>query len=176
MSRFFSKKRIAHPDENDQIAAAITLLESKGYAVVEFTTEGVTAVAAERRRQIQEEGFSAEHDKHHVSNALLYAALCYLDPVKKYVKVHEGGVFFGGSMTTAVPTINLPSGPEGPGEYYILPRQFWPFEIEWWKPCPHNRVREIVKGLALGVAHLDQQLLRKKQEEQDEIDSCCGAL
>ena len=168
--------KIAHTAENDATAAAVTLLESKGYSVVEFTTEGVKAVDAERRRQIQEEGFSAEHDKHHVQNALLYAALCYLDPAKKYVKFHEGGVFFGGAMTTAVPTINLPDGPEGPGEYYILPRQFWPFDIESWKPCPHNRIREIVKGLALGAAHLDVLLAKNKKKEEEIIDDCCGAM
>jgi hypothetical protein len=166
---------IAPAAENDVIAAAVTLLESKGFEVAEPLTKGLRCVAAERRRQIREEGFSAEHDQLHVKNELLYAALCYLDPSRKYEKAREGGVFFGGTMTTEVPTVTLEKGPEGPGQYFVLPRQFWPFDIKWWKPCPNNRRREIIKGLALGVAYLDQQLEQESKTEKI-IEDCCGAM
>lgn len=41
---------------------------------------GVELIAKERQRQIEEEGFTAGHDDNYPSNALAYAALCYLVP------------------------------------------------------------------------------------------------
>ncbi|MCR5352384.1 MAG: hypothetical protein K6E35_07850 [Bacteroidales bacterium] len=120
--------------------------------------KGIELVAAERQRQIDQEGYSIEHDLQHPIDTLLYAALCYLDPKKAYIKKRDDGPFHG------VPTVDLQDGPEGPGTYYVMPRLYWPFELSAWKPCPNNRVREIVKGLALGVAYLDQRLRRKGED------------
>jgi hypothetical protein len=39
---------------------------------------GVERIAAERKRQIEEEGFTAEHDAKWTHRELLGAAICYL--------------------------------------------------------------------------------------------------
>ena len=120
--------------------------------------KGIELVAAERQRQIDQEGYSLEHDLQHPVDTLLYAALCYLDPKKAYVMKRDDGPFYG------IPTVTLPDGPEGPGTYYVMPRLYWPFSLNEWKPCPGDRVREIVKGLALGVAYLDRYLVHRQAE------------
>ena len=32
----------------------------------------------------------------------------------------------------------------------------WPWSAEWWKPCPKDRVRELVKAGALIAAEIDR--------------------
>lgn len=41
--------------------------------------DGVSLIAAERRRQIDIEGWASEHDDGHIPGALVDAAACYLD-------------------------------------------------------------------------------------------------
>jgi hypothetical protein len=41
---------------------------------------GIERIAAERKRQIEEEGFAAEHDDQWDKNELAMAALCYSAP------------------------------------------------------------------------------------------------
>ena len=44
---------------------------------------GVELIAAERKRQIEQEGFSAEKDDRYTKKQLQSAAICYLVPVLK---------------------------------------------------------------------------------------------
>ena len=42
---------------------------------------------------------------------------------------------------------------------YLKPQWFmhlWPWEQEWWKPSPNDRVRELVKAGALIAAEIDR--------------------
>ncbi len=41
---------------------------------------GVAAIALERKRQIEEEGWSAKHDDQHRNEELAFAATCYAMP------------------------------------------------------------------------------------------------
>lgn len=41
------------------------------------TRTGAARIADERRRQIEKEGWSGEHDDHHNDGALVMAAICY---------------------------------------------------------------------------------------------------
>jgi len=41
--------------------------------------DGVERIAAERKRQIEEEGYTAEHDEQHEHGQLARAAACYCD-------------------------------------------------------------------------------------------------
>lgn len=41
---------------------------------------GVELIAAERKRQVEEEGWTPEHDAEHVGNELAQAAACYAWP------------------------------------------------------------------------------------------------
>lgn len=43
-------------------------------------SEGVQRIAAERRRQVEQEGWTPEHDAEHVGNELAQAAACYAWP------------------------------------------------------------------------------------------------
>lgn len=46
----------------------------------EKSSEGVELIAAERKRQIEEEGWTAEHDAQHTNESLSIAAACYALP------------------------------------------------------------------------------------------------
>jgi hypothetical protein len=47
---------------------------------IDVNTRGIERIAAERKRQIEEEGFAAEHDDWWNKNELAMAALCYAAP------------------------------------------------------------------------------------------------
>lgn len=95
---------------------------------------GIARIAAERRRQIEKEGWDATHDEQHRRGELGNAAACYATPPE-----HR---------------LSLPRCP---------PLQ-WPWEEEWWKPTPGNRIRELEKAGALIAAEIDR-LLRVAKEE-----------
>lgn len=46
----------------------------------ERETQGIRDVAAERLRQIEQEGCTGDHDDEHEGGALADAAICYIDP------------------------------------------------------------------------------------------------
>ena len=56
---------------------------------------GAELIAAERRRQVEEEGYSAEHDAEHADGSLSAAAVCYASDEPVYI-LEEGanGFFF----------------------------------------------------------------------------------
>lgn len=89
---------------------------------------GVALIEAERRRQIDEEGYDAEHDRGAATNLALAGASYALPPELRGMddQVHEH----------AVPVT-------------------WPWDPKWWKPTPGNRVREMVKAGALIAAAID---------------------
>ena len=45
-----------------------------------YLTPAEAEVIAERRRQVYQEGFTAEHDDSHVNGAITLAAICYAHP------------------------------------------------------------------------------------------------
>lgn len=88
--------------------------------------DGLALIAAERKRQIEKEGWTPEHDDEHEDEALAKAAACYADPDRRMT--------FG--------DYPMPVG--------------WPWDAEAWKPTPDNRVRELVKAGALIAAEIDR--------------------
>lgn len=90
---------------------------------------GAELITAERQRQIDVEGYTAEHDHgHFVGTPLLAAARGYL----------------------AVPgTVDRPIDPA------VSPAG-WPWAGRYWKPSPNDRVRELVKAGALIAAEIDR--------------------
>jgi len=87
-------------------------------------------VAAERKRQIESEGWSAEHDAEHDGFELSRAAACYA----------------------------LQAGQDVTGSFRNLPgsfiRNLWPWDAGWWKPT--SRRRNLVKAAALIVAEIER--------------------
>lgn len=103
---------------------------------------GAGLITAERQRQIDVEGFTAEHDAKHTKLELFWASMCYmwcaLDQIKKR------------------------------GPFAILKENLgiWPdtLSIAWWKPSA-DPIRNLVKAGALIAAEIDR-LQREKDKEQ----------
>jgi hypothetical protein len=88
--------------------------------------DGVEMIAAERRRQIEQEDWKPTHDDTHEGEELARAAAIYAMP--DHIRRSE--------------------------EIVTL----WPWELDWWKPTPHDRVRELIKAGALIAAEIDRLL------------------
>lgn len=82
---------------------------------------GIELIAEERKRQIEVEGWTSEHDAIHQDEELCYAAKCYIE---------------------APHIIGVPPS--------------WPWDLNWFKPNPDDRVRELVKAAALIAAEIDR--------------------
>lgn len=87
---------------------------------------GIELITEERKRQIEVEGWTLEHDSIGNNNEELAqaAALYALPEVFRYY------------------------------EYDV--RNIWPWDFKWWKPTPNDRVRELVKAGALIAAEIDR--------------------
>ena len=80
------------------------------------------AVIAERRRQIEHEGWSLDHDDKHPDGEMARAGGCYLFSGAG-VRLNKDGI-----------------------------EKFWPWSKYWWKPRYGDRRRDLVRGCALGIA------------------------
>jgi len=83
-------------------------------------------IAAERRRQIEAEGWTPEHDDTHSRGEMALAAACYADwaGLNHYLRKQ------------------------------VFPRLTWPWDLKWWKPT--NRRRDLIKAAALIVAEVER--------------------
>jgi hypothetical protein len=81
---------------------------------------GIERIAAERKRQIEVEGWTVGHDAEHRHGELAQA----------------GAVYALGHFS----------------------ERYWPWDLQWWKPTPDNRIRELEKAGALIAAEIDRLL------------------
>jgi hypothetical protein len=88
--------------------------------------KGAYRILAERIRQISVEGWSDNNDDQYNNDELIIAAMSYLRPAK---------------YRAAFDTNN---------------KQHWPWDSDWWKPSPENRIRELEKSGALIAAEIDR--------------------
>lgn len=100
---------------------------------------GIELIAAERRRQIEQEKWDSEHDDDHWKGELAQAGACYA-----LGKKEVGRKFYHEDVRAEI-SFDL-----------------WPWEDNWWKPSPKNRIKELVKAGALIAAEIDR-LQRKKE-------------
>ena len=91
---------------------------------------GVELIADERCRQVEEEGFDANHDRPHAMGQLALAGGLYALDAKS-------------NICEDPPNLN-----EAPA--------FWPWDDEWWKPTPYDLRRQLVKSGALIAAEIDR--------------------
>lgn len=100
-------------------------------------------IEAERIRQVTSEGWTPEHDDEHDDGELAQAAMCYACPPRSLIRHRRPG-----RLNTDVPT-------------------YWPWHWSWWKPCPEDRRRELVKAGALIVAEIERldRITSKEGEE-----------
>lgn len=106
-------------------ALALALLISPPMAM----HPGLIAIAAERRRQIEVEGWTPDQDDTAMPGGLPAAAACY-------------------AIVASLPDAVRATYPVG------QPPQHWPWVDEWWKPS--DRRRELVKAGALIAAEIDR--------------------
>lgn len=94
---------------------------------------GAERIAAERKRQIDEDGenFSAAHDANWTADELALAAACYALPAR----------------------VRDDTRPEP---------EHWPWDWCWWKPTPGDRIRELERAGALIAAEIDRLLSRQE--------------
>lgn len=90
---------------------------------------GIELISEERKRQIEVEGWTNDHDSKYYTGQLVYAASCYL-------------VYDYPHWAECVEAIPIP--------------KMWPWAKEWWKPTPENRIRELQKAGALIAAEIDR--------------------
>lgn len=102
---------------------------------------GAERIAKERQRQIDEEGWTPEHDDQHDDHELISAAFCYMLAAESPEDHRDG-----------------------------KPPITWPWDAIWWKFDPDDPLRALDKAGALLAAAIDKQL-RKEQREAAEVPS-----
>lgn len=111
-------------------------------------TDAIKAIAAERKRQVEQEGWTHKHDDNHSDGSLAQAAACYANP-----------------MTINVRPETTYSNDIHPNDDEQMPIG-WPYcwDSYWWRPT--NRRRDLVKAGALIVAEIER-LDRLSEQETD---------
>lgn len=97
---------------------------------------GIELIAEERKRQVEVEFWSAEHDDEHGDSQMADAAMCYI--------------------ARAINNVSEFTHP-------LTQPHAWPWDAEWWKPSD-NPVRNLVKAEALIAAEIDR--LQRKQDKE----------
>ena len=100
---------------------------------------GIELIVYERQRQIEVEGWTPEHDAYHSCGELARAAATYALP-ENYRKMTEC----------------IDRSENGGRDAIWEQPELWPFDNEYWKPTPDNRIKELVKAGALIAAEIDR--------------------
>lgn len=98
---------------------------------------GIELIAAERARQVSEEGWMPEHDDEHDKGEMIVAAQDYIGAAKDVLRRWK---------------------------FPDMPYMGWPWAASWWKPSP-DPIRNLVKAGALLAAEIDR--LQRKAESED---------
>lgn len=105
-------------------------------------SSGAELIRGERARQRFVEGWTPEHDDRHWRDEMASAAACYAMP--------DDSRLMRGAFGAPIPAD-------------------WPWDAEWWKPTPNDRIRELVKAGALIAAEIERlqraELASKAEEE-----------
>lgn len=91
-------------------------------------SEGAALIATERQRQVEQEGWTPEHDDEHDTGEMMSVARAYLYHAHAILDGVKGG--------------------------YETPPMAWPWDARWWKPA--DPIRSLVKAGALIAAEIDR--------------------
>ncbi len=94
------------------------------------TPTGIELIAIERKRGIEAEGWTAEHDDTHTKGELLTAAIAYATAAQ-HQEIH---------------------GPRADMDF--VRQMYWPFEASWWKP--KDMEKNLIVAGALIAAEIDR--------------------
>lgn len=126
--------KAAQADIRTAMRAALAAAPHTRAAIPEGLSPAVLRGLAERRRQIEVEGWTPEHDDTHQAGELARASGCYAivasDLRKEAMYIH--------------------------GRWKDVSDLFWPWDRKWWKPSP-DPVRNLEKAFALIVAEMERQ-------------------
>ncbi len=114
-------------DHDTRITAERQLLSILADAPVNLVPQAWLDVQAERRRQVEAEGWTPEHDDEHSHGQMARAAACYA---------------LAGS-----------SAPND-GTAALLVSLAWPWDEQWWKPTSARR--DLIKACALTLAEIER--------------------
>lgn len=96
-------------------------------------TQALQDVIAERRRQIESEGWTTDHDDQHLDGAMSQAAACYASAASAGLKERTPADVYGRVADSG---------------------RYWPWQKKWWKPTSPRR--DLVKAAALIVAEIER--------------------
>lgn len=102
----------------------------------------VAEIAAERKRQVEDEGWTPEHDDEHESGEMARAAAAYA--------LAASYPDFFRMKNSAVDKLRE----EYSGGKFTPLRELWPWDWAWWKP--KNRRRDLIRAAALIVAEVER--------------------
>lgn len=113
---------------------------------------GIELIAEERQRQIDREGYDCAHDNEHTEGQLVRAAICYATERKFYLEKRDS------EHRERETIVQLPDKEGNMKPHQVLPPIYgeWPWGLEYWKPTPNDRVKELVKAGALIAAEIDR--------------------
>jgi hypothetical protein len=123
-------------------------------SAAEPVSPAIKAIAAERRRQIEQEGWSADHDDAHCDGSIALAAACYA----MFAAVSDNA-----RRSTQLPRSLTNDGQAVEGWAAFL--SIWPWERHFWKPT--TRVRDLEKAGALIAAELDRVIRAAAPAKQE---------
>jgi hypothetical protein len=103
---------------------------------------GIEMIAAERERQVSDEGWTPEHDDTHARAELLAAAVAYAVNAEVAINGHD-----------AWPTAQDVG---------------WPWDEASWKPRSDDPVRDLVKAGALIAAEIDR--IQRRRERRYRVE------
>lgn len=98
----------------------------------------IDEIAAERRRQIEVEGFTSEHDDEHQRGEIAAAAAAYAEMATADRDYEDGWIVY----------------PDGIRSITVTPPSIWRWEWKWWKP--KNRRADLIRAGALIVAEIER--------------------
>ena len=129
LAAWLDAKYARHGEDEDRQAAAWirrAALSAPAERVAQPLTQAAKDVLAERRRQVEVEGCTPEHDDAHLEGELAMAAACYAQPAP-LIEHFPSGAF----------------SPEG-----------WPWPAAWWKP--KDRRTDLIRAAALLLAEIER--------------------
>lgn len=174
------------PIRIEQIMAdfALEMLKKHGTGEAGRVADGVRLIADERQRQIDVEGWTAEHDAQYQVNELSRAAVQYAIIGKELLYTHHWNTvrgpeyyrkrYKGEILTEALKSceeddidlLKTILGRDENGNVNLPAHGAWPWDASWWKPSA-DPIRNLVKAGALIAAEIDrlQRLTSKPASE-----------
>lgn len=107
---------------------------------MEMITKAAADVLAERKRQVDAEGWATTHDDQHDTGELALAAACYAAHSASWAAITKTKLASGIAVRTRT------------AQEFVA--GMWPWSRNWWKPADNRR--NLVKAGALILAEIER--------------------